>query len=241
MERTRLPRVVLSGAAAVADALIRWSVRSHFRAVFARVLQPPPTDRPVVLFANHHYWWDGYLCYTLGRTWGMPMNLWMEEWRWFPPFWALGALPFPPQDAMTRARTLRQTVRLLRQPPRVLFLFPEGVIHAGEHLLPFGRTLHWLAEQVPEAQLLPAAIVITHTLHQYPRAFLHVDSPFHAEASTPLEWLQQAQGRVATLVERLREEAECCDNAEKALAAGFSLLVQGKPSVHERWWAKVVP
>lgn len=241
MERTRLPRVVTAGAAALADALIRWSVRSHFRAVYARVLAPPSPDRAVVLFANHHSWWDGYLCYTLGKTWGMPMNLWMEEWRWFPPFWALGALPYPTHDANVRARTLRRTVRLLRQPPRVLFLFPEGVIHAGFHLLPFGRSLHWLAQQVPEVQLLPAAIVISHTLHQYPRAFLHVDLPFTSPVSSPSEWLQQAQDRIAALVERLREEAECCDSTEKALAAGFSMLVRGKPSVHERWWAKVVP
>ncbi|MDW8322319.1 MAG: hypothetical protein RMM08_13250 [Armatimonadota bacterium] len=226
---------------AVADALIGWSVRSHFRAVYARVVAPPQPDRSVVVFANHHYWWDGYLCYALGRTWGYPMSLWMEEWRRFPPFWALGALPYPPGDTMTRAKTVRRTLRLLQQPPRVLFLFPEGVIHPGHQLLPFGRSLHWLAQHAPDAQLLPMAIVISHTLHQYPRAFLHVDAPFESAEVSPERWLEQAQQKILALVSTLREEAECCDNTEKALQAGFHLLVEGKLSVNERWWARMMP
>jgi len=241
MEGTRIPGALRWAGKLVADTLIRVSVASHFQAVYARVLQPPAPNRPTIVFANHHYWWDGYLCYTIGRTWRQPMTLWMEEWRWFPPFWALGALPYPPDNTMLRARTIRQTMRLLENPPRVLFLFPEGVIHAGHDLLPFGRSLHWLAQHVPDAQLLPMSIVITHTRHQYPRAFLHVGTPFECGVHTPDEWLGEARKHIAGMTASLREEAECCDSTEKSIEAGFTLLVKGKPSVNERWWAKVMP
>lgn len=241
MEGTHLPRVLTRACSIVTDALIRYSVRAHFRAVYARVRATPDARRPAVVFANHHYWWDGYLCYLLGKTWRQPMNLWMEEWRWLPPFWALGALPYPEDNLMRRARTLRHTVRLLRQPPRVLFLFPEGSIHAGWQLLPFGRSLYWLARQVPELQLLPMAIVVSPTLHQYPRAYLHVDYAFECDAVSEVEWLQQASHRISTLVTTLREEAECYDTPEKAAQGGFFLLAKGKSSVHERWWARIIP
>ncbi len=241
MEGTHIPRAIVWAGRLVADALIRHSVAGHFRTVYARVVEPPRADRPAIVFANHHYWWDGYLCYTIGRTWGHPMTLWMEEWRWFPPFWALGALPYPPHDAMRRARTIRQTVRLLQKPPRVLFIFPEGAIHTGHDLLPFGRSLYWLAQHVTDAQLFPMSIVITHTLDQYPRAFIHVDAPIRLSASTPDEWLGQARQHIARLTTALREEAECCNSTEKASKAGFTVLVKGKPSVNERWWAKVMP
>ena len=241
MERTRIPGTLTAVARWMADRLICRSMASHFRAVYARVTEPPAPDRPAIVFANHHYWWDGYLCHLLGRGWGQPMNLWMEEWRWFPPFWALGALPYPPGDTMARARTLRHTLRLLQQPPRVLFLFPEGILHTGYHLLPFQRSLYWLAQHVPEVQLLPLAIVITPTLHQYPRAFLHMDAPFRSHSVPPEAWLAEAQQRVAELVDVLRQEAECLDTAEKAQEAGFVLLVRGKTSVNERWWARMMP
>lgn len=169
------------------------------------------------------------------------MTLWMEEWRWFPPFWALGALPYPPGDTMARARTVRHTLRLLQHPPRVLFLFPEGTIHTGDHLLPFQRSLLWLAQHVPDAQLLPLALFISPTLHQYPRAFLHLGSPFWSQSESAAEWQLEAQKRLAETLETLRQEAECLDTAEKAQEAGFCLLVKGKQSVNERWWARMMP
>jgi 1-acyl-sn-glycerol-3-phosphate acyltransferase len=241
MEGTRVPRTIVTVGAFVADWFIRYSVRAHFQAVYCKEEVTPDPKRAAVVFANHHYWWDGFLCYLMGRRWRQPMSLWMEEWRWFPPFWALGALPYPPHHTMARARTVRQTVRLLQRPPRVLFLFPEGVIHAGDDLLPFGRSLYWLAQQVPDVQLLPMSIVISHTLHQYPRAFLHVGAPFVAHSRSPDEWLTEARNHVALRTQRLRHEAECCYTLEKAQEAGFQILVKGKPSVHERWWARLMP
>lgn len=240
MERAHIPRSLIGACRLFADWLIEYSVQSHFQAVFARVACPPAADRSTILFANHHYWWDGYLCYILGKKWRMPMTLWMEDWRWFPPFWALGALPYPTGNVYARAHTLRQTLRLLQHPPRVLFLFPEGTIHADPELLPFGRSLYWLTQHVPNVQVLPMAIAITHTRHQYPRAFMAVEQPLVLQTD-PSQWLKQAQDIVYTMLYTLREEADRCDTFAKAAQAGFQLLVQGKPSIHERRWVKYMP
>jgi 1-acyl-sn-glycerol-3-phosphate acyltransferase len=241
MERARIPGALKAAGRLVADAFIRRSVAAHFRAVYARVTELPARDHPVIIFANHHYWWDGFLCYVLGKQWKLPLSMWMEEWRWFPPFWALGALPYPPGDTMVRARTVRQTVRLLQNPPRVLFLFPEGVLHAGFHLLPFKRSLFWLAQRVPDAQVLPLAIVISPTLHQYPRAFLHLGASFRAYGCSADEWLAEAHQKMTQMLESLRQEVECLDTVEKTRQAGFSQLVKGRASVNERWWARMMP
>lgn len=240
MERTSIPGILTRAGRLVADALIHASVRGHFQAVYARVAQPPSLFCSSIIFANHHYWWDGYLCYLIGKTWSQPMTLWMEEWRWFPPFWALGALPFPEHALHTRARTVRHTVRLLKNPPHVLFIFPEGSIHTGSELLPFGRALYWLAQHVSNAQLFPMSIVITHTRHQYPRAYMHVDRPITL-IDNPENGLEQARICVGRLVEALRLEAERYDTTAEAEQAGFTLLVRGKPSVNERWWARMLP
>jgi 1-acyl-sn-glycerol-3-phosphate acyltransferase len=241
MERTHIPNMLQTVSRLVADFLIRTSVSAHFRAVYARVSEPPAPNRSTIVFANHHYWWDGYLCYLLGKLWGYPMTMWMEEWRWFPPFWALGALPYPPRNVMARACTVRQTLRLLQHPPHVLFLFPEGTIHTGYELLPFKRSLFWLVQHAPQVHLLPLAIVISPTKHQYPRAFLHLGTSFRATGSEPEEWLAEAQQNVADMVRSLRHQAECLDTTDKARAAGFNLLIRGKDSVNERWLTKIIP
>jgi hypothetical protein len=192
---------------------------------------------PVILFANHHYWWDGYLGYWLIRAWGRRMVVWMESYRRFPPFGAIGALPFPPDDPMARARTVKRSVQALRtEPATALLLFPEGTLHGDtERLLLFQRSLHWLACRVPQATLLPLAIHIEPSYHQYPRAYLSVGAPFHSTATEPTDWLAEAAGAVETLLRQTRIDARAALTDEQHAARGFQVLLQGALSIHERF------
>jgi len=194
-------------------------------------------NRPLVLFANHHYWWDGYLGYWLIRALGRRMVVWMEAYRRFPPFGAIGALPFPPDDPQVRARTVRRTVQILRtEPATALLLFPEGVLHGDtERLLPFQRSLHWLACRVPQATLLPLAIHIEPSYHQYPRAYLSVGAPFHSTATDETAWLAEAAGAVETLLRQTRADAHAALTDDEHAARGFQVLLHGALSVHERF------
>ena len=192
--------------------------------------------RPVIVFANHHYWWDGYLGYWLIRAWGRSMVVWMEAYRRFPPFRATGALPFPPDDPQVRARTVRRTVQILRTEPAALLLFPEGVLHGDtERLLPFQRSLHWLACRVPQATLLPLAIHIEPSYHQYPRAYLSVGAPFQSASTDETAWLAEAAGAVETLLRQTRIDARAALTDEQHAARGFQVLLQGALSIHERF------
>jgi 1-acyl-sn-glycerol-3-phosphate acyltransferase len=192
---------------------------------------------PVILFANHHYWWDGYLGYWLIRAWGRRMVVWMESYRRFPPFGAIGALPFPPDDPMARARTVKRSVQALRtEPATALLLFPEGTLHGDtERLLPFQRSLHWLACRAPQATLLPLAIHIEPSYHQYPRAYLSVGAPFHSTATEPTEWLTEAAGALETLLRQTRADARAALTDDEHTARGFQVLLQGTRSIHERF------
>jgi hypothetical protein len=193
-------------------------------------------NRPLVLFANHHYWWDGYLGYWLIRAWGYRSLAWMEAYRRFPPFGALGALPFPPDDPQARARTVRRTVQILRTEPAALLLFPEGMLHGDtERLLPFQRSLHWLACRVPQALLLPLAIHIEPSYHQYPRAFLSVGAPFQSAATDETAWLTEAAGAVEQLLRQTRADARAALTDEEHATRGFQVLLQGARSIHERF------
>ena len=193
---------------------------------------------PVILFANHHYWWDGYLGYWLIRAWGRRMVVWMEAYRRFPPFGAIGALPFPPDDPQVRARTVRRTVHALRtEPATALLLFPEGTLHGDtERLLPFQRSLHWLACRVPQATLLPLAIHIEPSYHQYPRAYLSVGAPFQSASTDETAWLAEAAGALETLLRQTRIDARAALTDDEHTARGFQVLLRGALSIHERFY-----
>lgn len=235
MEGTGLSGALVKLQARFVDWLIGRDLRRNFRAVYVRGAPPEPAH-PLVLFANHHYWWDGYLGYWLIRAWGYRALAWMEAYRRFPPFGALGALPFPPDDPQARARTVRRTVQILCTEPAALLLFPEGVLHGDtERLLPFQRSLHWLACRVPQATLLPLAIHIEPSYHQYPRAYLSVGAPFQSAAIDETAWLAEAAGAVETLLRQTRTDARAALTDDEHAAQGFQVLLQGARSVHERF------
>ena len=125
----------------VGSQLVRRTLRRSFRRVaWVGPLPDLPADRPVVIYANHHHFYDGHLLwYFIESTLDRRGMTWMEDWDAFPFFGPLGAEPFPADDPRRRAATVRRTVERMRAEPRtMLFLFPEGRLHAPEEgILPF--------------------------------------------------------------------------------------------------------
>lgn len=235
MERAGVSSTLVRAQAWFVNWLIQRDLRRHFRAVYVRG-SPPDTTAPIVLFANHHYWWDGYLSHWLIRSWGRRMVVWMESYRRFPPFEAIGALPFPSYDPIARARTIKRTVQILSAEPAVLLLFPEGELHGDtERLLPFQRSLHWLHCRLPQAMLLPLAIHIEPSYHQYPRAYLCVGEPFESAATSPTQWLGDAARAVEQLLHQTRVEARTTVDDLTHQAQDFQVLLRGMRSIHERF------
>lgn len=145
-------------------------MRRALRGAFARVdwvgpLPQVPPDASVVLYANHHSFYDGYLLWrVVDELLGRRALTWMAEWHRFPFFAAVGALPFPPDDARTRAATIRRTAqRFAAGPHWGLVYFPEGVLHrAEEGLLPFETALLPRLDTIlPHKVWLPVAVYCT--------------------------------------------------------------------------------
>lgn len=213
--------------------LIKRSLQSHFRAIYVQMDSALDPQKPTILFANHHYWWDGYLCYWLARCLGLSPLVWMEEWRRFPPFGSVGALPFPKENPSVRIRTLRETFRQLRERPTTLFLFPEGVLHPAPTLLPFKRALFRLAVHFPEAQIHPLAIYVHHSIHQYPSAYLQTGQAVECRCRGEKEFLDTARLRLSHLLSNLSKNVI----SDSESTVNFVKILRGKRSVHERSFA----
>lgn len=238
MEGSFLQRALKSVGKGFTHWLIEWSLKRHFRAVYLRADFEPDPERGLILYANHHYWWDGYLCYALARAWRRQPLAWMEAYRHFPPFGLLGALPFPPHNLTVRAQTIRKTMEALTQEKRLFFLFPEGELHPDEtQLLPFQRSLGWLAKRLPEVVIAPLAITIQASYHQYPIAYLWVDAPLpdHWRESSETAYTENARQRLLECLRTQQERIRTFTFPHHARQAGYQRLIRGKLSAHERW------
>ena len=203
-------------------ALIERELRRTFRRiVWVGPFRAPEPGMPVVVYANHHLFHDGYaLTWLLERRLGRRSLVWMEEYDRFPFFGALGALPFPPADGGRRVRTVRATARAFADPSAALIYFPEGRLHpADSGVLPFSRNqLARLDRVLPgPKQWWPLALHVT-GLHQH-RPTLRISSGIPGPVPD--------EDPVATLDNLL-------DMARLDVSAGCTLL-EGRRGPHERW------
>ena len=199
--------------------MIRRSIRARLRNLYwkpnTESLQPP-----VIFYANHHGWLDGYVMFYVVTKLGIRALDWIEEFAAFPLFSKIGGMPYPKNDAQARATTIRKTIRLMNTENRSLVLFAEGVLHRPPELFPFGRALEIVAEKVKNATLVPVAIYYEMSIHERPEVFVSLGQ------SHSFQSLSDCETRLGSELQSLK--------AAVVKDVSFELLAAGTASVNER-------
>jgi hypothetical protein len=196
--------------------------RMFRRVVWTGDWNPPPADRPTVIYANHHAFYDGQLlAFLCERVLRRQAVIWVEELDRFPFLAPLGALRFPPNEPAARMVTIRRTVRLMRATPSTAMVyFPEGHLHAAEEgVAPFpSDRFVRLAHLFENATWWPIALRVTGWHQAWPTALLR-SGEVHEHPS----------GRERAILQQLLEQLQG-DSGESG-----KVLLEGRASPHERW------
>lgn len=203
--------------------MIRRSVRQRFKGLY---WIPPDfaLEAPVVLVPNHHGWFDGYAMYHVVTRLGLRTLDWIQEFDAFPAFAKIGGMPYPVHDAVRRARTVRRTIRLMREEKRSLLLFAEGHLHYPPDLLPFGKALETIAEKVPGVTVVPVAIRYEMAMHERPECFIGFGAPVPLGPDLCERTRAGVEMRLRELEAQIRDERDV-----------FQTLAKGTDDVNERW------
>lgn len=166
--RTLLVREVDTVIARALPWLIRRSVATKLHAVY---LTQPTAVLPhggVVLAANHHSWWDGYLAWLLLQRLGRKLTVMMsgEQLERFRFFRHLGAI------AQTE---LRLALRRLAA-GEVLLIFPEGALRPAGMVDRLEPGAVFLAERA-NAPIVPLAIRVLMRGAEHPEALISLGEP----------------------------------------------------------------
>ncbi len=199
--------------------MIRRTVKSRLRNLY----WSPPKEalsQPVIFYANHHGWLDGYLMFEALTKLDIRFLDWIEEFDSFPLFSKVGGMRFAKGDLIGRANTVRTTIKTMRAESRSLILFPEGILHRPPSLLPFGRSLEVVANKVPNASLVPVAIYYELSMHERPEAWMSFGIPHSFKSLGECE--ETLQHNLNGLVFDIGKEVS------------FEVLSKGTPSVNER-------
>src|SRR4051794_36353514 len=108
----------------------------HFRAAEPLAAPPSKLDAPVIFYANHHTWWDGYLAHLVVRqVYGLGPHLMMDvrQLQRYPFFSWAGCFSVDREDGREAMRSIDYIAHELRRGPgQALWIFPQGEIRPQE-------------------------------------------------------------------------------------------------------------
>jgi len=119
---------------------------------------------PTIMFAPHTNWWDGIVGYNIcNRLCHKEIRLMVEELNRFPILRRGGAFSVNKKSAQSAMEALKYSVRVLKDPKSILYLFPQGIINPPNHRpIEFQTGLAYVAQkgvkEYGKINLLPISV-----------------------------------------------------------------------------------
>lgn len=162
---------------------VRRLLARSFATVWLRREAARLPDRGYVAVANHGSWWDGFVPFALHSALaGRPFALLMSdaELRRFPFFRWTGAFSIDSASPRRARPAIAYAAQQVRAGAGV-WIFPEGVLHAGSSTLPFSSGFVHAARRA-SAPIIPVALRFALLGRQRPEAFVDIGAPLDSGA-----------------------------------------------------------
>ena len=205
--------------------IIRRSLQNGLHGVWAKGDWDALPKGGLIIAANHHSWWDGYLLWLVKKRTNRPICLLMEgrqldRFRFFR-YW--GAID---------RREVREALRRLGRGD-LLFIFPEGRLEPTGGVVNVHRGLSFLATQA-QVPVYPLALRVVVRGAQHPEAFVVLGQ--RLEPHTTLEAYREAVNELLLELDTFIAHAE-----PEAPPKGFEAWLEGRQSFHTRmgWVARL--
>lgn len=163
-------------------------MRKHFFAVHLKGLNnliELNTNKPVLLFANHSNWWDGFTAYLLtNRLLKKDDYLMMdiEQMKKYSFFKYVGVFSVNRNNAKEALSTLNYATELLKESGKFLWMFPEGLMNPQDKRpLKFFSGITKIAEKLNNVYIVPVCFRYEYLMEQRPEIFISAGKPFNYE------------------------------------------------------------
>jgi chlorobactene lauroyltransferase len=241
MKKSKQPDFIPSRHNFFGELLVFWMCRLslyrafhavHFRAAEALPAPPSRLDAPLIFYANHHSWWDGYLAHLVTRqVYGVKGYLMMDikQLRRYPFFSWAGCFSVDRENPREALRSVEYVAKELQGGPgRALWIFPQGEIRPQEQRpLNFYPGLAHTIKRVGKCYAYPVATRFEFTREQFPEIFISVGSArlFSAEQRlNPKQVSAELETTLTTDLDQLRDELS------RGERNNFVTIIKGKGS-----------
>lgn len=136
---------------------------------------------PVILYANHSNWWDGFIAYLLtNRTLKKDDYLMMdiEQMKKYSFFKYIGAFSVNRNIPAEAVRSLNYAAKMLSNSNKYLWIFPQGeMFPQDKRPLKFYSGITKITEKCGNVNLVPVCFRYEFIMEQRPDVFIQVGKP----------------------------------------------------------------
>ena len=185
---------------------------------------------PTILFAPHTNWWDGIVAYNIcNRLCKKEIRIMIEELNRFPILRRGGGYSVNKKSAQSAMESLKYSVRVLKDPKSLLYIFPQGVINPPNHRpIEFQTGLSYIAQkgvkEYGKINLIPVAVNYCFLRDNRPEILIEMGE--NIELTDDKFDRKEYAGYLAGVLERL------CDKQEKEISnaefSGYKTLFKQK-------------
>lgn len=165
---------------------------------------------PVILYANHSNWWDGFIAYYLtNRLWEKDDYLMMdiEQMKTYSFFKFVGVFSVDRNDPKSAIESINYAAGLLKDTGKYMWIFPQGVMKPQDNRpVEFYNGFIKIAEKLDGVNLLPVAFRYEFLMEQRPEVFISLGTPDIITRSPSKDIRSSLQDKFSVLLDKLRDD-----------------------------------
>jgi|SRR4030095_8204207 len=167
---------------------------------------------PVILYANHSNWWDGFIAYLLtNKKLNADDYLMMdiEQMRKYSFFKYVGVFSVNRNEPKEAVESINYAADLLKGTKKYLWIFPQGIMqHQDTRPVKFYSGITRIAEKIGEVNLVPVAFRYEFINEQRPEVFIQIGEP--DAANNNISDTKQYTGYLQEKLTRYLDELKQC-------------------------------
>ena len=192
---------------------------------------------PTIFYAPHTNWWDGIVGYNIcNRLCKKEIRLMVEELNRFPLLRRGGAFSVNKKSAQTAMESLKYSVRVLKDPKAILYLFPQGIINPPNHRpIEFQTGLAYIAQKAikeyGKVNVLPIAVNYYFLRDNRPEVWIEMGE--NIVLSDDKQDRKELSADLASKLEKLCDKQNL--EVSNAQFDGYNTLFQQKLAWYREW------
>lgn len=175
------------------------------------------SSKPVIMFANHSNWWDGFIAYYLtNRVMKKDDYLMMdiEQMKKYSFFKYIGVFSVDRSHPQEAVRSVNYAAELIKNSGRYLWIFPQGeMLPQDKRPLKFFSGISKIAEKAGSVNLVPVCFRYEFLMEQRPEVFISIGKPVLSEGAPDNSFTENLRTLLETQLDKLKNDVTAGNTA----------------------------